>query len=252
MGWLRRSVLERGISDMRDSQNRDLSAIQIEATELCLSIRNNHLLHKVSFVINTNGVTMVLGPNGAGKSLLLKCIHGLLHPSDGSIVFTGSNLNPKQAMVFQKPVLLRRSVIENMRFASQRQQPIAELEDALASVRLLEKKDDPATQLSGGEQQRLALARALITRPNLLLLDEPTASLDPASVLIIEELIQQSAKEGVKIIFISHDIGQAKRLAADVVFLNRGQIVEHSEATTFFTTPQSNEAMAYLNGEIVL
>lgn len=252
MDWLRQSALERGILDMRDVQNHDTSAIQIEATELCLSIRNNHLLNKVSFTINTAGVTMVLGPNGAGKSLLLKCIHGLLHPTEGSIAFTGSNPKPKQAMVFQKPVLLRRSVLDNMLFANKNQQEYPAIEKALKSVQLLNKKDHPATQLSGGEQQRLALARALITQPDLLLLDEPTASLDPASVLIIEELISQANERGIKSVFISHDIGQAKRLAADVLFLNRGQVIEHTEATTFFATPRSREAKAYLNGEIVL
>ena len=252
MDWLRQSALERGISDMRDAQNHDTSAIQIEATELCLSIRNNHLLNKVSFAINTAGVTMVLGPNGAGKSLLLKCIHGLLHPTEGSIAFTGSDIKPKQAMVFQKPVLLRRSVLDNMLFANKHQQENPEIEKALKSVQLLNKKDHPATQLSGGEQQRLALARALITQPDLLLLDEPTASLDPASVLIIEQLISQANDKGIKSIFISHDIGQAKRLATDVLFLNRGQVIEHTDATTFFTTPRSREAKAYLNGEIVL
>jgi len=228
------------------------SNLQIEVSNLDLSIRNIKLLNDISVTITTSGVTMVLGPNGAGKSLFLKCIHGLVTPTKGSICFAGTHDYPKQAMVFQKPVLLRRSVMQNMRFASQMQQSITELEEALVSVHLSDKKDYPATQLSGGEQQRLALARALITRPELLLLDEPTASLDPASVLIIEDLIQKAAREGVKIVFISHDIGQAKRLAADVLFLNLGQIVEHSEATTFFTTPQSNEAMAYLNGEIVL
>ncbi len=226
--------------------------LQIEVSNLDLSIRNIKLLNDISVTITTSGVTMVLGPNGAGKSLFLKCIHGLVTPTKGSICFAGTHDYPKQAMVFQKPVLLRRSVMQNMRFASQMQQSMTELEEALVSVHLSDKKDYPATQLSGGEQQRLALARALITRPELLLLDEPTASLDPGSVLIIEDLIQKAAREGVKIVFISHDIGQAKRLAADVLFLNRGQMVEHSEATTFFTTPQSNEAMAYLNGEIVL
>ena len=228
------------------------SNLQIEVSNLDLSIRNIKLLNDISVTITTSGVTMVLGPNGAGKSLLLKCIHGLVTPTKGSICFAGTHDYPKQAMVFQKPVLLRRSVMQNMRFASQTQQSMTELEEALVSVHLSDKKDYPATQLSGGEQQRLALARALITRPELLLLDEPTASLDPGSVLIIEDLIQKAAREGVKIVFISHDIGQAKRLAADVLFLNRGQMVEHSEATTFFTTPQSNEAMVYLNGEIVL
>ena len=155
-------------------------------------------------------------------------------------------------MVFQKPVLLRRSVMHNMRFADQGTQTDTELEQALDSVRLLEKIDHPATQLSGGEQQRLALARALLTKPDLLLLDEPTASLDPASVVIIEKLIQQATQQYIKSIFISHDIGQARRLSADVIFLNHGQAVEYSDAAPFFSDPHSDEARAFLSGEIVL
>ncbi|MEC9077038.1 MAG: ATP-binding cassette domain-containing protein [Pseudomonadota bacterium] len=220
--------------------------------KLCLDMRGSRLLDQIDLTLDQPGVTMILGPNGAGKSLLLKCIHGLLSPTQGSIGFNGLNENPKQAMVFQKPVLLRRSVMDNMRFAGQDKQTQSELEQALDSVQLLEKRDHPATQLSGGEQQRLALARALLTKPDLLLLDEPTASLDPASVLIIEKLIQQATRQHIKSIFISHDIGQARRLSADVIFLNRGQVIEYSDAAPFFFAPHSHEAKAFLSGEIVL
>ena len=215
-------------------------------------MRGSRLLDQIDLPLDQPGVTMILGPNGAGKSLLLKCIHGLLSPTQGSIGFNGLNGNPKQAMVFQKPVLLRRSVMDNMRFADQDRQTQSELEQALDSVQLLEKRDHPATQLSGGEQQRLALARALLTKPDLLLLDEPTASLDPASVLIIEKLIQKATRQHIKSIFISHDIGQARRLSADVIFLNRGQVIEYSDAAPFFFAPNSDEAKAFLSGEIVL
>ena len=212
----------------------------------------SRVLDQIDLTIDQPGVTMILGPNGAGKSLLLKCIHGLLSPTQGSIGFNGLNGIPKQAMVFQKPVLLRRSVMDNMRFADQDKQTQSELEQALDSVQLLEKREHPATQLSGGEQQRLALARALLTKPDLLLLDEPTASLDPASVLIIEKLIQQATRQHIKSIFISHDIGQARRLSADVIFLNRGLVIEYSDAAPFFFAPHSDEAKAFLSGEIVL
>lgn len=215
-------------------------------------MRGSRVLDQIDLTIDQPGVTMILGPNGAGKSLLLKCIHGLLSPTQGSIGFNGLKRNPKQAMVFQKPVLLRRSVMDNMRFADQDKQTQSELEQALDSVQLLEKREHPATQLSGGEQQRLALARALLTKPDLLLLDEPTASLDPASVLIIEKLIQQATRQHIKSIFISHDIGQARRLSADVIFLNRGLVIEYSDAAPFFFAPHSDEAKAFLSGEIVL
>ena len=226
----------------------------IGTRSLGLTIRGLTLLNDISIQVTTPGITMILGPNGAGKSLLIKCLHGLITPTRGRFeigLHQGVDLIP-QAMVFQKPVLLRRSVIDNLQFADRHSHQREALELALGAVRLLEKKDQPATQLSGGEQQRLSLARALITQPKLLFLDEPTASLDPASVLIIEQLINQASHEGVKSVFISHDIGQAKRLASDVIFLNRGQVTEHTDAATFFTNPQSREAKAYLNGEIVL
>ena len=226
----------------------------IETMSLGLNIRGLTLLNNISLQVSTSGVTMILGPNGAGKSLLIKCLHGLIEPTEGrfEIALHRCSDPVPQAMVFQKPVLLRRSVMENLQFADQHSCQRTDLEQALDAVRLLEKKDQPATQLSGGEQQRLSLARALITQPKLLFLDEPTASLDPASVLIIEQLINQASQQGVKSVFISHDIGQAKRLASDVIFLNRGQVTEHTDAATFFTNPQSREAQAYLNGEIVL
>jgi tungstate transport system ATP-binding protein len=237
---------------MRETRHSGQPNLQISINNLCLDVRGSRLLDQIHLTLNQPGVTMILGPNGAGKSLLLKCIHGLSSPTRGSIDFDGSNKNPKQAMVFQRPVLLRRSVMDNMRFADQGTQTHTELEQALDSVQLLEKTDHPATQLSGGEQQRLALARALLTKPDLLLLDEPTASLDPASVVIIERLIQQATQQHIKSIFISHDIGQARRLSADVIFLNRGQVVEYSDAAPFFSDPHSDEARAFLSGEIVL
>ena len=230
------------------------SEMRIEAMSLSLTIRDSTLLNNISIQVTAPGITMILGPNGAGKSLLIKCLHGLIAPTRGRFeigLHQGDNPIP-QAMVFQKPVLLRRSVIDNLQFADRHSHQRAALEQALEAVRLLEKKDQPATQLSGGEQQRLSLARALITQPKLLFLDEPTASLDPASVLIIEQLIKQASQQGVKSVFISHDIGQAKRLGSDVIFLNRGQVIEHTDAATFFTNPHSREAKAYLDGEIVL
>ena len=237
---------------MRETRHSGKPNLQISMNNLCLDMRGSRVLDQIDLTIDQPGVTMILGPNGAGKSLLLKCIHGLLSPTQGSIGFNGLNGNPKQAMVFQKPVLLRRSVMDNMRFADQDKQTQSELEQALDSVQLLEKREHPATQLSGGEQQRLALARALLTKPDLLLLDEPTASLDPASVLIIEKLIQQATRQHIKSIFISHDIGQARRLSADVIFLNRGLVIEYSDAAPFFFAPHSDEAKAFLSGEIVL
>jgi len=227
----------------------------IEVDKLNLKIGDNHLLRDISVTSYTPGVTMVMGPNGAGKSLLLRCLHGLFTPTSGSIRLLNKPHEATtafQSMVFQKAVLLRRNVIKNLEFAAPNGTPTAEITELLAKVHLNGKELQPARLLSGGEQQRLALARSLLTKPRLLLLDEPTASLDPASVLIIERLISEATEQGVKCIFISHDLGQAKRLGADIIFLHQGRLAEHTDTETFLTSPQSREAKAYLNGEIVL
>lgn len=221
---------------------------------LTLRLNDQLLLRDLSLVSFEAGVTLVMGANGAGKSLLLRSLHGLLQ-SEGEILFSGQPLADtlsEQAMVFQKPTLLRRTVMQNMQFASPNGDHDEEITRLLGEVHLSDKADKPARLLSGGEQQRLALARALLTKPKILLLDEPTASLDPASVLIIEKLIQSAANAGVKVIFVSHDVGQAKRLAAEVVFLHKGQITEHSTAQEFFSQPASIEARAYLAGELLV
>lgn len=228
----------------------------LQVTDLCLTLGNRLLLDHMHFTTAYTGTTMVMGPNGAGKSLLLRCLHGLLTPEHGQIDFCGhamSTLRHRQAMVFQKAVLLRRTARANLEFAAKDRGVTRDtIDQMLTRVHLLDKAEQPARLLSGGEQQRLALARALLTDPQILFLDEPTASLDPASVLIIEQLIQEANAAGVKTLFISHDLGQARRLADDVVFVHRGQIAEHTDASTFFTNPQSKAATAYLDGELVL
>ena len=227
----------------------------IEVTNLCLRLNNTDLLNSISVSSKTRGVTMVMGPNGAGKSLFLKCLHGLIQPTFGSIKVCGEHVQGPpndQAMVFQKPVLLRRSVLENLAFAAPQRTDLGAINNALATAHLGDKRDLPARLLSGGEQQRLAVVRALLRNPKLLVLDEPTASLDPASVQIIEGLIRDFTELGGKTIFISHDLGQAKRLGSEIIFLHKGRVVEHSNADLFFRNPTSKEAKAYLNGQLII
>jgi tungstate transport system ATP-binding protein len=227
----------------------------IEVTNLCLRLNNTDLLNSISVSSKTRGVTMVMGPNGAGKSLFLKCLHGLIQPTFGSIKVCGEHVqgpSNDQAMVFQKPVLLRRSVLENLAFAAPQRTDLGAINNALATAHLGDKRDLPARLLSGGEQQRLAVVRALLRNPKLLVLDEPTASLDPASVQIIEGLIRDFTELGGKTIFISHDLGQAKRLGSEIIFLHKGRVVEHSDADLFFRNPTSKEAKAYLNGQLII
>lgn len=233
--------------------NANIAPLSVK--NLSLKIGDKTLLSEINLTCSTSGISLIMGANGAGKSLLLRSLHGLLEISSGEIHFSGSALEEsrvKQAMVFQKPVLLRRSTLQNLKFAAPEGTDDKTLFEYLALVHLDGKANSPARMLSGGEQQRLALARALITQPEVLLLDEPTASLDPASVLIIEKLIKSASEKGVKVIFVSHDIGQAKRLASDVIFLHKGEVTEHAEANTFFTHPESREAKAYLAGELLI
>jgi tungstate transport system ATP-binding protein len=202
-----------------------------------------------------------MGPNGAGKSVLLRLMHGLIAPTGGEILWAGQRrdraIARRQAMVFQKPVLLRRSAAGNVWHALRvrgvnRNQRLARVEEVLRLTGLEERADTPARILSGGEQQRLCLARALSLEPEVLFLDEPTASLDPASTLLIERLLIQGQRRGIKIIIVTHDVGQARRLARDVIFLHHGRIVEHAAAEEFFEGPRSEVAQAFIAGGLVL
>jgi tungstate transport system ATP-binding protein len=163
-------------------------------------------------------------------------------------------LRRRQAMVFQRPVLLRRSVAANIRFALKLSHQAApdSILAILREVGLEAQAGQPARLLSGGEQQRLSLARALALEPQVLFLDEPTASLDPASTAAIETIVKQARDRGTKIIFVTHDVGQARRLADEVVFLDRGRLTEHTPAGRFFDNPASEAAREYLAGRLVL
>jgi len=235
----------------------DTLAVLGEARSLVYRTGDKSLIHGIDLKIPAETLSVLMGPNGAGKSLLLRLLHGLITPTSGQILWGGRALDEEvrrqQAMVFQRPVLLRRSVEANIRFVlklSGRAEP-ARIEEILNEVGLADRKGQPARLLSGGEQQRLALARALATEPKVLFLDEPTASLDPASTAAIEAIVQRAHRRGTKIVFITHDIGQARRLADDVVFLNAGRVIEHSSARSFFDTPVSQEARDYLDGHLV-
>ncbi len=217
------------------------------------------LLADIDFALEAGPATFILGPNGAGKSLLLRLCHGLLAPTAGTVRWTGAGAAHaalRQAMVFQRPVMLRRSVIANVEYAlSLRKLPRrqrAELaQDVLQRTGLWPLAGAPARVLSGGEQQRLALARAWATRPQVLFLDEPTSSLDPAATRAIEDIIRAIETSGTKIVMTSHDLGQARRLAGEVLFLHRGRLLEQASASAFFAMPQTTEARAFLAGELL-
>lgn len=215
------------------------------------------LIDGVDLEFCRDGITAIIGFNGAGKSLLLRLLHGLIEPAGGAVTWSGrpidAGIRARQAMVFQKPVLLRRSVAANIDFALKargRDRP-GRREELLDHVGLSALAGRPARLLSGGEQQRLALARALACAPEVLFLDEATASLDPSSVLAIETIVRSASTGGTKIIMITHDVGQARRLASEIVFLHAGKVVEQADAAAFFANPATPAARAYLDGQIV-
>ncbi|MDR9392728.1 MAG: ATP-binding cassette domain-containing protein [Roseovarius sp.] len=223
---------------------------------LSLGFGDAPVLDGLDLDLGPTGCTMIMGANGAGKSLILRLVHGLIPPDAGSIDWNGTPpaaATRRQALVFQKPVLLRRSVAANLDFAFRARGLSRAPRDALLDhVGLADKARQPARLLSGGEQQRLALARALALDPEVLLLDEPTASLDPASVLMIERIAADALARGVRLIWVTHDVGQARRMADDIVFIAGGKVAEHSAATRFFDAPASHPARRYLDGDPVV
>jgi tungstate transport system ATP-binding protein len=235
--------------------------LPLELHSLTYAAGGKRVIDDLDLAVEGRGITVIMGPNGAGKSVLLRLLHGLIAPTSGEILWGGRHMNPeiarRQAMVFQKPVLLRRSAAANIRHALglrgiERSERGAKVEQALKLAALESLAVTPARLLSGGEQQRLCLVRALSLDPDVLFLDEPTASLDPASTLAIERLLIDAQHRGIKIIVVTHDVGQARRLAQDVVFLHHGRVVEHRPVQDFFATPQSEAARAFLAGGLVL
>lgn len=219
------------------------------------------LIDDLSVTIEGGGPTLILGPNGAGKSLLLRLLHGLLEPTAGTVSFGNQaadhNIRQQQAMVFQKPVLFRRSVYANLNFAlSYSQVPTRDHQsaifEALDAANLRSKAKQNARSLSGGEQQLIAVIRAMICKPKIIFLDEPTSSLDPGVTRMIEKMILQAARDGAKIVMVSQDLGQARRLASEILFCHKGKIVEQCVAPTFFDQQSSDAARTFMSGGLAL
>lgn len=214
-------------------------------------------LADLSFTLGAGPCSVILGPNGAGKSLTLRLAHGLLTPTRGHVRWLGAGSPERaQAMVLQRPVLLRRRVAANLEYplrmlgvpAAERRQRVAA---TLARADLADLADRPARSLSVGEQQRVAVARAWVVAPEVLWLDEPASALDPGSTRTLEETIRSIRSSGTKIVMTTHDLGQARRLADEVLFLHRGRILEQTPADEFFDAPRSAEAAAFLKGELL-
>ncbi|MCU0839256.1 MAG: ATP-binding cassette domain-containing protein [Rhodospirillales bacterium] len=234
------------------------SILPLRLDRVVLDIGGKRVIKDVSATLTAAPCSIVLGPNGAGKTLLLKLCHGLIAPTAGSVTWAGApcgNVQHAQAMVFQQPVMLRRSVAANIAYAlTVRGRPRAEqrarIDDVLARTGLRRFAESPARRLSVGEKQRLALARAWAIEPQVLFLDEPTASLDPAGTRQVEEIILAIHRGGTKVIMTTHDLQQARRLADEVMFLHRGRLYEQTPAAAFFTAPRTPEAQRFLEGTL--
>ncbi|MEM6668005.1 MAG: ATP-binding cassette domain-containing protein [Pseudomonadota bacterium] len=233
----------------------------IELSEVGVAKGGRALIDDLNLSIGSGRRTVLMGPNGAGKSLTLRLLQGAIAPDKGVVTAGGRPLDASNrkriGLVLQRPILLRRSVRANLDHALRAQRVAAsarrdQIEELLTLAGLEHRADAPARGLSGGEQQRLSIVRALAAEPDVLLLDEPTASLDPHATQSIERLIDQTTEAGVKVVLVTHDCGQARRLADEVLFLHQGRLAEHTPAATFFKNPVSEPARAYLAGRLVL
>jgi len=233
-----------------------MSLFPVRLDQLRFRPNGRDVLDGVDLTLDGEGITIVLGPNGAGKSVLLRTICGLIAPTGGHIDYGGRPFDGMRVgMVFQHPMMLRSTVLENVTLGL-RPRGIGRSERERCGIAMLERigladrMHDNARRLSGGEQQRLALGRVWLTRPRLLLLDEPTASLDPSAVDAVERIVREIRTEGTKILMTTHNLGQATRLADDIVFLAEGKVREHTSVRGFFTHPASEEAKRFIEGEL--
>jgi len=244
----------------------DLLPLRVESLRFARNGRT--LLEDVGFRLEAGRITILLGPNGAGKSLLLRLLMGLIQPDSGTIEWNGewngewtghgpSSRHAALGMVLQKPVMLRRSVLANVEFALARIGMAARTrrevaQRALEQAGLLALAHQPATRLSGGETRRLAIVRAWSQQPRVLLLDEPCANLDPHSTARVEDLIRHIHSGGTRVILSTHDLGQARRLADEILFMADGRLREHAPAEIFFNRPASRQGRDFLDGRLVL
>jgi tungstate transport system ATP-binding protein len=250
---------------MVETPSSNASLLPVVLQDVSVIANQKPILRDIDLEITRGTRTVILGANGAGKSTLLRVLHGLVKPSSGTALnvtsqpLTDVQLRAHDAMLFQRPVMLRTSAFNNVLYAAQqmsqtkrnggaREQAVWE---ALRAVGLEEIADRPARVLSGGEQQRIAFARALVRQPDVLYLDEPTASLDPRSARQIEDCIQRTASAGMTIVMTTHNLALAKRIAENIVFLYEGRITETTPAARFFSQPESTEGRDFLEGEAI-
>ncbi len=235
------------------------SDLPIRLEHVSVISRDVTMLDRITLEIESGAPTVLIGPNGSGKTTLLRIAMGLEVPTQGRVTWAGAEKSRpiKHAFVFQRPAMLRRTVIGNLRYALRaakvpKGQHDGRVDELVALTGLDGLSKRPARRLSAGEQQRLALARALAYAPAILFLDEPASSLDPASTKVIEDIIRAVAASGTKVVVSTHDLGQARRIAGEIVLLNRGRLIERANAAQFFNSPKTGEAKAFIAGELLV
>lgn len=235
-----------------------VSILPLKMTAATAHMRGKRLVGPVDYTLQAKGFTIVIGPNGAGKTTLLRLMHGLQRCSGGTVNWAVpvGQTRQRQAFVFQAPIMMRRRVVDSIAYpllllGVPKPKARAKATDFARRFGLKDLLQNWAPMLSGGEKQKLSLARALITEPEVLFLDEPCANLDGHATREIETLLLAANNSGTRIVMSSHDMGQARRLAVDVIFMHKGKVHEHSPAKSFFATPSTPEATAFINGDIV-
>ncbi len=235
------------------------SDLPLMLEDVSILAREVTILDKITLKIAAGEPTILVGPNGSGKTTLLRAAMGLIAPTRGRVTWGGREEVPpaRRSIVFQRPAMLMRSATGNLTYALAaarvpRAERKARADELLDLVGLAGRGDRPARRMSGGEQQRLALARALAKDPDILLLDEPTASLDPAAIKALEDIIRNVAARGIKVVMSTHNLGEARRLAGEIVLLHRGRIVETGDAQSFFTQPKTEDARRFVAGELLV
>ena len=231
--------------------------IKIKNLILVSNKGERNLINIPNLQFDSKSISVIIGPNGAGKSLLINLIQGLIIPSTGTIKvrsLTTDDNRKKVSIMMQKPVFLRRTTEQNIQFVLELNKDKRKVSylDVLERFDLIAQKKILANKLSGGEKQRLALALAICTNSKILLLDEPTANADPLTTIKIEKIIKEEAIAGKKILLVTHNIPQAKRLGQDIAFIHRGKVLEHCDKAVFVNHPKVKEINQFLEGEVVI
>jgi len=244
----------KNISKKEDNIESQKNFLPLSVRKASLVMNKKKLLKEVSFNVQKNSILSIVGPNGAGKTSLLKVLHGIYELNSGSISWGAYSINEikkMQAMIFQNPLLLKRSVKENIEYVLKirnyaKSEILNKTNEVLDLCNITELQNQQAHRLSGGEKQKLSIARAWVLNPNILFLDEPTLNLDPPSVYEIEDLIINMHEKDTFVMFASHDLRQVRKLSQEVVFLYDGKLIEKTESKKFFESSASDLTKSFI------